>query len=151
METTASKRSELTSNVQIPSTSRSIIPPPLPQEIIFLILSKLPVKSLLRFRCVSKPWLALISSSEFIKTHLHSSANDKEYRRSRVLLSFRYNYLKDCSLRSLLYSPMTEAFDPDFPMSKSQTAWCVGSANGLICLNIGLMCIPFDMYLEPIN
>ncbi|XP_016504932.1 F-box/kelch-repeat protein At3g06240-like [Nicotiana tabacum] len=29
-------------------------------------------------------------------------------------------------------------------MRKSQTTWCVGSANGLICLNIGLVCIPFD-------
>ncbi|KAK2654317.1 hypothetical protein Ddye_014173 [Dipteronia dyeriana] len=44
----------------------SDIPPP----IIVDILSRLPVKSLCRFRCVSKPWLALINHPRFAKMHL---------------------------------------------------------------------------------
>lgn len=43
----------------------------IPQEIIKDILSRIPVKPLLRFRCVSKSWRSLIDSEDFIKLHLH--------------------------------------------------------------------------------
>nr|XP_017178132.2 F-box/kelch-repeat protein At3g06240-like [Malus domestica]XP_028950854.1 F-box/kelch-repeat protein At3g06240-like [Malus domestica] len=42
----------------------------LPYEIVEEILLQLPVKSLLRFRSVCKPWLALISDPKFVKSHL---------------------------------------------------------------------------------
>ncbi|XP_050129191.1 F-box/kelch-repeat protein At3g23880-like [Malus sylvestris] len=42
----------------------------LPYEIAEEILLQLPVKSLLRFRSVCKPWLALISDPKFVKSHL---------------------------------------------------------------------------------
>ena len=42
----------------------------LPDEIVLDILSKLPVKSLLRFRCVCKPWYSSIANPKFISTHL---------------------------------------------------------------------------------
>ncbi|KAI3456025.1 hypothetical protein Pfo_012688 [Paulownia fortunei] len=44
-----------------------------PREIIFNILSRLPVKTLLRFRCVCKPWRTLISHPRFICEHLNRS------------------------------------------------------------------------------
>ncbi|CAI9086878.1 OLC1v1020801C1 [Oldenlandia corymbosa var. corymbosa] len=47
--------------------------PNLPPEIITDILTRLPVKSLLRFRCVSKPWCTLIDSRSFTKLHLNRS------------------------------------------------------------------------------
>ncbi|KAK3007350.1 hypothetical protein RJ639_016834 [Escallonia herrerae] len=47
--------------------------PELLTELIIDILSRLPVKSLLRFRSVSKPWYALIDGPDFIKMHLKQS------------------------------------------------------------------------------
>ncbi|XP_047313684.1 F-box protein CPR1-like [Impatiens glandulifera] len=49
----------------------------LPDDILPDILSRLPVKSLLRFRCVSKFWLALISCPDFVKLHLSRSVQIK--------------------------------------------------------------------------
>ncbi|XP_058198239.1 F-box/kelch-repeat protein At3g06240-like [Rhododendron vialii] len=43
----------------------------IPQEILTDILSRLPVKSLCRFKCVSPSWNSLISDPYFAKTHLN--------------------------------------------------------------------------------
>ncbi|XP_060181742.1 F-box/kelch-repeat protein At3g23880-like [Lycium barbarum] len=136
------KRSKPTNHSQNPSTSMqdSILEIPiLPPELITEILSRLPVKSLLRFRCVSKSWLSLICSNEFINIHLSLSSNNKEYTHHRLMLSFvqpEYN-LKDCSLGSLLNGGDTEAFDLDYPMKNPhKSVWIVGSVNGLICVAI---------------
>ncbi|PRQ21525.1 putative F-box domain-containing protein [Rosa chinensis] len=51
---------------------------PLPAEIIIEILSWLTVKSLCRFRCVSKPWRSLISNKKFIAMHTRKALEDKE-------------------------------------------------------------------------
>ncbi|KAG4125053.1 hypothetical protein ERO13_D10G074100v2 [Gossypium hirsutum] len=46
---------------------------PFPTDMIPNILCRLPVKTLLRFKCVSKPWGSLIDDSHFVKSHLHQS------------------------------------------------------------------------------
>ena len=43
---------------------------PLPEEVIYEILTWLPVKSLIQFRCVSKSWNSIITNPIFITTHL---------------------------------------------------------------------------------
>lgn len=48
----------------------------LPDEIIFNILSRLPVKTLCKFRCVSKQWLSSISDSHFKRKHRDCSKNN---------------------------------------------------------------------------
>ncbi|GAU35092.1 hypothetical protein TSUD_70150 [Trifolium subterraneum] len=47
--------------------------PILPDQLIRGILLQLPVKSLLRFKCVCKSWKTLISESRFANSHLQSS------------------------------------------------------------------------------
>jgi F-box interacting protein len=42
----------------------------LPDEVVYDILTLLPVKSLIRFRCVCKSWNSIISNPIFIKKHL---------------------------------------------------------------------------------
>jgi hypothetical protein len=57
--------------LRIPSTST---PAFLPDEVIFDILSRVPVKSLCRFRCVSKVWRAIVSDPIFIAVRKPSPA-----------------------------------------------------------------------------
>ncbi|KAL3643628.1 hypothetical protein CASFOL_014443 [Castilleja foliolosa] len=45
----------------------------IPPEITFNILSRLPVKALFRFKCVSKEWRTLICQPRFVSTHLTRS------------------------------------------------------------------------------
>ncbi|XP_059645933.1 F-box protein CPR1-like [Cornus florida] len=52
----------------------------LPPDVIADIVSRLVVKLLLRFRCVSKWWCALIDSPAFIKSHLNRSIETNNHR-----------------------------------------------------------------------
>ncbi|KAF3625851.1 putative F-box/kelch-repeat protein-like isoform 2 [Capsicum annuum] len=63
-------------------------PTNLPEEVITEILLKLSVKSLLKFRSVCKSWLSLISSREFVKSHLLLSATNKDYTHHGVIFGF---------------------------------------------------------------
>ncbi|KAL7142580.1 hypothetical protein ABFS83_08G132800 [Erythranthe nasuta] len=47
--------------------------PNLPSELVEDILRRLPVKSLKRFRAVTKKWRSLIDSDRFVKLHLRHS------------------------------------------------------------------------------
>ncbi|OIT07881.1 f-boxkelch-repeat protein [Nicotiana attenuata] len=49
------------------------------KDVVIYILLKLPVKSLLRFKCLSKTWSTLIQSSTFINLHLNrtTTTNDE--------------------------------------------------------------------------
>ncbi|XP_054795988.1 F-box/kelch-repeat protein At3g23880-like [Prosopis cineraria] len=47
----------------------------LPQDIITNILKRLPVKSLIRFRCVCKNWKNLFKTASFIADHLHHTGS----------------------------------------------------------------------------
>ncbi|KAK7340705.1 hypothetical protein VNO77_21415 [Canavalia gladiata] len=46
----------------------------LPRELVVEILLRLPVKPLVRFKCVGKSWLALISDPRFAKSHFERDA-----------------------------------------------------------------------------
>ncbi|GFQ01399.1 F-box/kelch-repeat protein at3g23880 [Phtheirospermum japonicum] len=110
--------------------------PKLPNDVVIEILTRLPVKPLLKFRCVCKSWLSIISSHPFIKTHLTNSKNDPNFTHHRIMLNCRGN-LKQCSARSLLYEPIIESFHTGFSSQSSKNSiWVVGSCDGLICLAI---------------
>ncbi|XP_057453187.1 F-box/kelch-repeat protein At3g23880-like [Lotus japonicus] len=99
-------------------------PPFLCEELQLEILSWLPVKSLVRFKCVSKSWNSTISDSQFIKLHLHRSSS------TRRNTDFAY-------IRSLITWP---------PESPSATTVTIpdeydfsGTCNGVMCLSTYLV------------
>jgi F-box interacting protein len=113
----------------------------LPNGVITDILSRLPVKSLIRFRCVSKEWRSLISSPHFIATHLNRSLSNSQhqpylfvchdYTRHTVLLypsdpqvEHNGDFFANPSDRIELYDPSNDEY----------SLHLVGSANGLLCL-----------------
>ncbi|KAL6203522.1 hypothetical protein ACLB2K_027222 [Fragaria x ananassa] len=67
--------------------------PHLPMEIIREILAWLTVKSLCRFRCVSKSWNCLTFDPKFVKMHFNKALEHEDvlYQRRRVLVTGVYS------------------------------------------------------------
>ncbi|PIA50002.1 hypothetical protein AQUCO_01300619v1 [Aquilegia coerulea] len=102
----------------------------LPDEIIEDILSRLPVKSLLRFRCVSKSWCAIIRNPYFVKMHhdrFHENNNlvflKGGIRNVNKLYLLNYEEVNNSLVELSRPSEM-----PDIPIITT----C--SCNGLICI-----------------
>ncbi|TYJ17648.1 hypothetical protein E1A91_A09G066900v1 [Gossypium mustelinum] len=94
--------------------------PLLPQEIMVEILSRLPVKSLCQFRCVSKQWLSLISDPLLAKSHLKKTvSNDSFYsQRKRVIISSHnlYSLEYESIGRSGRFDENLVALELDYPL-----------------------------------
>ncbi|XP_047331918.1 F-box/kelch-repeat protein At3g23880-like [Impatiens glandulifera] len=114
-----------------------VLPYYLPIEIITKILIKLPVKTLVKFRCVCRSWLALISDPIFVQNHLRASTQDKGYAHHRLIMSSHLRLeVKSCSLPSVLHEecyPSTH--DHYYPLKHwPDSVLIVGSVNGLVCI-----------------
>ncbi|PIA28133.1 hypothetical protein AQUCO_07200044v1 [Aquilegia coerulea] len=109
-----------------------------PEEVVMEILSRLPVKPLLRFRCVSKSWFRLLTmDSHFIKLHLNQliQANPMPmimYLREHRSRSTHFHLAED-------YTACNKAIELDvlpFNMEKLHRKYLVsGICNGLLCLS----------------
>ena len=118
--------------------------PILVHELIVEILSWLPVKSLLPFRCVCKSWMSLISDPHFVKLHLHRSATCADLDHRRLLLEGIHIHLNllDCknfydiswTLRSVLDNPPLSMAEHDICYRLKEKHMILCSCNGLICL-----------------
>ncbi|RHN46105.1 putative F-box domain-containing protein [Medicago truncatula] len=109
----------------------------LPGELIVEVLSFLPVKSLMRLKCVSKSWKYLISEPSFAKLHLNRTTQDAVstivsnniYSRTGTEMSF--------TVFRLLENPpiiINLPRDPYYPLNDKAFRYIVGSCNGLLCL-----------------
>ncbi|XP_006360351.1 F-box/kelch-repeat protein At3g23880-like [Solanum tuberosum] len=110
----------------------------LPDEIIIEILLRLPVKSLLKFRCVSKYWLSLLSTPYFINTQIKFSVKKSKNVNLRLVIVASVSGLmgKMCSVYSLDCENSSVNVDKiDYPLKTPfRSAKFLGSCNGLICL-----------------
>ncbi|PIA42042.1 hypothetical protein AQUCO_02100112v1 [Aquilegia coerulea] len=79
----------------------------IPHDILFNIFSRIPIKSLVQLRCVSKSWLHFITDSFVFNRHLSYSKNLKI-----ILKDFQHFYSLDCE-------SFDKVIEVDTGMSKS--------------------------------
>lgn len=103
-----------------------------PEELTPEILLHLPVKHLLRIRCVCKTWCSLIDSTSFVKRHLQR--NIQCCPDSRIILRTcpRGTNFFLTDVQSLCDSPAVEIEDP--VKTYLSGAEFIGSCNGVVCL-----------------
>ncbi|KAM3339264.1 hypothetical protein P3S68_029133 [Capsicum galapagoense] len=78
------------------------------EEIVVDILSRLPVQSLLRFKCVSKIWMALISEPYFTMKHLKLAKNNQNSPKILFLKDMFTSHLSSLTPASLPLAQFTE-------------------------------------------
>ncbi|MBA0705396.1 hypothetical protein Golax_017594 [Gossypium laxum] len=106
-----------------------------PTDMITGILSRLPVKNLVRFKCVSKPWSSLIDGSYLSNLQLHRSFTSNA--NIKLLLD---SYAEDDEYKA--YSVDFDSLDnlEELPRPLSTTSFGVssrifGSCNGLLAIS----------------
>ncbi|XP_058187759.1 F-box protein CPR1-like [Rhododendron vialii] len=109
--------------------------PPLPQDVTAEILSRLPVKSLLRFKSVSKNWFSLIQNSDFVSLHLHRSTTTND---CLLVKRFLTDDVRDSVLSTLPPNERTPVCDLlDVSSTTGASVWdldLLASCNGIVCL-----------------
>ncbi|KAK2378764.1 F-box/kelch-repeat protein [Trifolium repens] len=121
-----------------------------PDDLFAEFLSLLPVKSLLRFKCVSNSWNTLISDPNFVKFHLKKS---KSHNPHFTLVTYHSKEIKGESpygsddefeidysiipypISSFLDNPSFTLFaDHHYLLNEKDCSRIAGFCNGLICL-----------------
>ncbi|PHT61131.1 hypothetical protein T459_35020 [Capsicum annuum] len=90
----------------------------IPSDILFLILARVPVKSLLRFKSVYKAWDVMISDNEFRRTHRDQC---KALGQEKLLLHKCYStkfYSNEFEFRDLETSQLVTITKQVFPPKK---------------------------------
>ncbi|KAL3619146.1 hypothetical protein CASFOL_036716 [Castilleja foliolosa] len=116
----------------------------LPDDLIGEILSRLPVPTISKFRCVSKSWINIIGSSSFAQLHLRnycntptSSSTDNDSCVFIRNFDFRTKILKISMMLAGCHR-MCREFSLDYDFGRDyQSDKCldiVGPVNGLICI-----------------
>ena len=105
----------------------------LPQELIIEILLRLPVKSLVRFKCVCKLWLSLISDPHFAISHFEQAAIHNE---RLVLLAPCAREFRSIDFNASLHdNSASAALKLDFLPPKPYYVRILGSCRGFVLLD----------------
>ncbi|XP_050133501.1 F-box/kelch-repeat protein At3g06240-like isoform X1 [Malus sylvestris] len=132
-----------------------------PEDKVVEILSRLPPKSLMRFKCIHKSWCTLIKSSSFVAKHLSNSMDNKLSTSTCILLnrsempvfpddSWKYEVLWsminlsiDSDEHNLHYN--VEDLNIPFPMEYHHPVLIHGYCDGIFCVITGenvVLCNP---------
>ncbi|KAF3660900.1 hypothetical protein FXO37_13162 [Capsicum annuum] len=107
----------------------------LSEDVTYEILSRLPVTSLIRFKCICRFWYFLIKNPNFISKHLHKLGSKKHFL--RLLISRRGN-ITNKRILSLSENDTFDVFiNQDFPPyfnDKFGHVRLIGPCNGIVCL-----------------
>ncbi|KAL3532589.1 hypothetical protein ACH5RR_006110 [Cinchona calisaya] len=108
-------------------------PTAIPEDVVVAIFLKLPVKSLVQLRCVSKSWLAIIDSPMFIRVHSNQSLKTSFTSSSDI-------FILSYSSPPCIVDVDDSDFDSHYVTSKelNMNGECVmdlvGYCRGMICL-----------------
>lgn len=130
----------------LPMTKKENLNFDLPEDIILKILCCLPIKSLIRFSCVSKRWRTIIiSDPQFAKSHINSASLQRTISR-RLLLSVMPTFKFSKPIAGLpyrfqslenLFGDNSSVTNHTFP-SKEHGTDVMASCNGLVI--VGSFC-----------
>ncbi|XP_059433944.1 F-box/kelch-repeat protein At3g06240-like [Corylus avellana] len=112
----------------------------LPEELVLNILSRLPPKSLFRFRCVSKFWHTLIGNPDFFTSNSLNRSILGDPDRSAPLLLVTDEHSIDFPYKRIFYFLSGETLDCQSQIilkfnSLYEEFKIVASCNGLLCLH----------------
>ena len=122
----------------------------LPDEIVLEILARLPVKSLLRFRCVCKTWYSFITNLNFISTHFLCNKNDGYViHMPKVTVMKTYFHRSHSQICTLAFDRTFETISEfRIPFTfQSGYPGLVGSCNGILCFTDFMTSKSNDVYL----
>ncbi|RXH68600.1 hypothetical protein DVH24_030933 [Malus domestica] len=132
-----------------------------PEDRVIEILSRLPPKSLMRFKCLHKSWFSLINSLSFVDKHLSNSVDNKLPSSTCILLNRSQAHIfPDQSWKQeVFWSMINFSIDSDennlhydvedlnipFPLNDHDFVLIFGYCNGIVCIEAGknvLLCNP---------
>ncbi|TQE10542.1 hypothetical protein C1H46_003880 [Malus baccata] len=132
-----------------------------PEERVVEILSKLPAKSLTRFKCLRKSWCTLINSPSFVAKHLNNSVDNKLSSSTCILVNHSQPHIfPDKNWKQeVFWSMINISIDSDehslhydvvdlnipFPLEDHDFVQIHGYCNGIVCVVVGknfLLCNP---------
>ncbi|XP_059670657.1 putative F-box protein At1g32420 [Cornus florida] len=105
----------------------------LSEDVVIDVLTRLSVKSLLRFRCVCKHWYSLIINSRFITNHLHQSSNSARLLVYHYTTTAEKNIIFSLFLDETLASFLLLHYDFDDVQVPNELGM-LGSFNGILGL-----------------
>ncbi|CAI9101457.1 OLC1v1038787C1 [Oldenlandia corymbosa var. corymbosa] len=116
---------------------------PLPDDIIFKVLSLLPAKSLMRFKTVCKSWGALISDPSLAETHrINSESTTDRPESSHLLIHLAMKHGSHVEVQAILPATLNGKASTKLPTHNfhalsgngGEEVCCSNIVNGLVCL-----------------